>query len=167
RHRRSEPDPFELDDPQPERVMTATVPYLPLEVAQVVVDESNEGFWQACREHSLTVQRCVDCGRFQHPPRPVCGACQSFDLEWAPVSGDGAVYSYTIVHHGLGALRDNVPFNIVVVELDESGTRFVSNLVDTPPTDVAIGERVSVWWDDASADVSVPRFRRTTQARST
>lgn len=140
--------------------MTTAAPYLPLDVAQITIDESNKGFWQACRAHSLTVQRCTSCGSFQHPPRPVCSNCQSFDLEWAPVSGGGTVYSYTVVHHGIGGLRDKVPFNIVVVELDGSGTRFVSNLVDAAPADVAIGARVTVWWDDASAELSVPRFRR-------
>jgi uncharacterized OB-fold protein len=63
---------------------------------------------------------------------PVCPGCQSTEIEWVPVSGDGTVFSYTVVHHPVHpALRDAVPYNVAVVLLDGAGdVRLVSNVID-------------------------------------
>ncbi|HVW43663.1 MAG TPA: OB-fold domain-containing protein [Amycolatopsis sp.] len=135
-----------------------TEPYLPVGTAKVFVNELSEGFWDACRRAELTVQCCRFCGHYQHPPRVGCANCQGDDLYWARVPGTGVVYSYTIVHHGIGELAAYVPFTIVVVELDESGTRLVSNLVGVPPDSVTVGLRVMVTWQDTGEFV-IPRFR--------
>jgi uncharacterized OB-fold protein len=139
--------------------MTDTRTYLPVATARVIVNELNQGFWDACRREELTVQRCRSCGHYQHPPRVGCAKCQGEDLYWAAVPGTGIVYSYTVVHHGIGDLAAYVPFLIVVVELDVSGTRLVSNLIGIDPTQIQIGERVKVTWEHAEDDQVIPRFR--------
>ena len=35
-------------------------------------------FWDACREHRLLIQCCVDCGIHRSPPKPLCARCGSF-----------------------------------------------------------------------------------------
>ena len=35
----------------------------------------------------------------RHPPRPMCGACQSTEWDSVPAKGGGTVYSYTVLHH--------------------------------------------------------------------
>jgi len=53
-----------------------------------------------------------------------------------------------------------VPYNIVLVELpDAGGVRLVSNLVDVPVEEVAVGLEVEVLFED-QGDVTLPRFRR-------
>ena len=141
-----------------------TRPYLPAEMALVDIDETNRGFYEACRAHQLTIQRCVHCGHFQHPPRALCSECHSFDLEWAPVSGRGAVFSYTIVHHPIGPVADRVPFNVVTVELEGTGgARVVSNVIDAAPDDVEIGLPVEVTFEQMSDELTLPRFVRRTR----
>ena len=77
------------------------------------------------------------------------------------MSGRGRVFSYTIAHHPVHpALVDRVPYNIVLVELpDAGGVRLVSNLVDVPVEEVAVGLEVEVLFED-QGDVTLPRFRR-------
>src|SRR5829696_1546529 len=114
--------------------------YIPAEMAIVDINEVNQGFYEACRAHQLTVQRCTACNHAQHPPRAVCSRCHSFDLAWSPVSGRGTVYTYTIIHHPIGPVRDRVPFNVVSVELEDGdGVRMTSNVTDVPHDQVAIG----------------------------
>jgi uncharacterized OB-fold protein len=140
--------------------MTPT-PYLPAEMARVDSDDTNRGFYDACRAHQLTIQHCRQCGQFQHPPRALCSKCHSFDLEWAPVSGGGTVFSYTIVHHPIGPVADRVPYNIVTVELEGTGgARLISNVIDASPDEVEIGMPVEVSWDDVAGELTLPRFVR-------
>jgi hypothetical protein len=70
---------------------TAAEPVLP------VPDSLTSLFWDGARKHMLLIQRCNSCGRFQHPPKPVCHYCLSFDLEAGEVSGRGTIYSFEIV----------------------------------------------------------------------
>jgi uncharacterized OB-fold protein len=76
------------------------------------------------------------------------------------VSGDGEVYTWTVVRHAVNpALRDSVPYNVVVVLLDGTdGVRLVSNLIDAPPEALRIGLRVTLTWE-RRGDVDLPCFR--------
>lgn len=118
-------------------------------------------FWDACARRELRVQRCAACGRFRHPPMPRCPDCRSDAVEWARVSGEGEVFSYAVVRHPVHpALKDAVPYNVVVVMLDGAGdVRLVSNLVDAAPDELAIGLRVTLAWDDTPHG-PLPRFRK-------
>ena len=138
--------------------------YLPIEIAQVTMRDIDRGFFEAARRHELTIQRCSNCGAYQHPPRVACARCRSFDLSWAPVRPTGTVFTYTIVRHPIGILADYVPFVVIVVELDDADVRLVSNLVDDQGENVHIGLRVEVAWDDLSEELTIPRFRPIAQS---
>ena len=77
------------------------------------------------------------------------------------MSGRGIVFSYTIVHHpGSAALREHVPYNVVVVELpDAGGARLVSNLVGIAPEDIYIGMPVTVIWEEGAEGFVLPHFK--------
>src|SRR4051794_28680740 len=87
-------------------------------------------FWAAARHGRLVVQRCA-CGAWQHPPRPFCLACGSTP-DFAPVSGRGTVYSFTVVERALvPALRPFVPYVLALIDLEE-GVRMLSVLRGEP-----------------------------------
>ncbi|WP_326635257.1 OB-fold domain-containing protein [Streptosporangium sp. NBC_01755] len=115
------------------------------------------GFWEAARRHELVLQRCA-CGRFRHYPQPLCPECYGGDWSWVPVSGKGAIYTYTVTHRPFHpAWAGQTPYVVATVELPE-GVRMVSDL---PPEDteaVRIGAPVEVFFDDHEA-VTLPRFR--------
>jgi len=72
------------------------------------------------------------------------------------------VFSYTIVHHPAHpAVKPVVPYNIVVVHLDDADdVRIVSNVIDVPPEQIAVGLRVTLAWDEIEGGMFLPRFRK-------
>ena len=118
-------------------------------------------FWDACRRRELRFQRCRSCRRFRHPPIPGCPHCGSGDVEWVPVSGNGRIFSYTLVHHPtMPALASHVPYNVIVVEFpDAPGVRLISNLLDVGTDGIEIGMAVTLVWDPVAPDLFLPRFR--------
>ena len=118
-------------------------------------------WWQAAAEHRLVVQTCAACATPRHPPGPVCPHCRASEHRWQELSGQGTVYSYTVVHQAfLPALADRIPYVVAVLELDGAdGVRFISNLVDVPADAVRVGLRVEVVWEDMQTGLAVPRFR--------
>jgi uncharacterized OB-fold protein len=122
-------------------------------------DAVSEGFWSACAEQRLVVQQCSACGAFQSPPRLLCTTCRGADLSWRDSAGSGRVYTYTVAHYAATpALRDQTPYVVVVVELDDcGGALMTSNLVGESAADVRVGMRVQVRWDQ-DAGMWLPRF---------
>jgi uncharacterized OB-fold protein len=118
------------------------------------------GFWEAARRHELVIQRCSSCERYRHYPQPRCPHCGSDDWSWAPVSGKGTIYTYTVTHHRFHPAWDDLrPYAVATVELAE-GVRMVSDLPAEDTADVAIGAAVEVFFEEfAEEEVSLPRFR--------
>jgi uncharacterized OB-fold protein len=117
-------------------------------------------FWEACRRHELAFERCGDCGRFRHHPRPRCPFCQSAAREWATVDGRGVVASWTVIHPPvLPAFEAVAPYNAVVVHLPGPDVHLVSNVVDCPNEELAVGMAVEVTFVDVDDELTLPQFR--------
>jgi hypothetical protein len=75
------------------------------------------------------------------------------------VRGTGTVASFTICYPPvLPAFADRVPYNAVVVQLDE-GPFLVSNLVDIDNDAIHVGLPVAVTFVDLDDELSLPQFR--------
>jgi uncharacterized OB-fold protein len=69
------------------------------------------------------------------------------------------VYSFTICDPPvLPAFAAKVPYNVVVVELDE-GPFIVSNLVDCENEEITVGMPVEVCFVEIDDALTVPQFR--------
>jgi uncharacterized OB-fold protein len=123
-------------------------------------DALSAPFWEACAGHRLIVQRCTRCGAHRHPPRPLCRHCQGREHEWFESAGRGEIFSYTVAHHPVHpAVRDQVPYGVIVVRLDDCpDVLLTSNLVDAPIEALRVGLRVRLIWDDVAEGVALPRF---------
>jgi len=65
-------------------------------------------------------------------------------MAWEQPAGTGAVWTFTVAHRpGHPAWRDDVPYAIAVVELDE-GPRMLANVVGCAAADVHVGMPVHV-----------------------
>ncbi len=126
-----------------------------------LLTEDNAAFWEAAAEGRLVAQRCAECGRFRHPPRPMCPECHSLAVDIVDLSGEGTIYSFSILHYPTTPYFD-YPVLGLLVDLDE-GMRLVSNLVDVDPASITdlslIGRRVTVTFVPTAGDRAVPVFR--------
>lgn len=134
----------------------------PTDMPRPQVEPLTEPFWAAAREGRLVIQRCTACGTFRHLPHVLCAVCQSRDVEWVESAGRGTVFTYTIVTHPVHpAVVDAVPYDVVIVELDDCGGVLVpGNVVDCPPDEIRAGMAVEVVFDPVTDAISIPRFRR-------
>jgi uncharacterized OB-fold protein len=123
------------------------------------IEPETQPFWDGAADEKLVVQRCEACGGWQFYPRPFCKACWSEDVRWAEASGDGTLYTYSIVRRNdLPPFGDRVPYAAAIVELAE-GPRMVSEVVDCPLDEVAIGMALRVTFRDLADGLKLPVFR--------
>jgi uncharacterized OB-fold protein len=123
------------------------------------IDEESKGYWEACQRRELVVQRCGACRALRHYPRALCPACLSDAVEWVRASGKGTVYTFTVTYQNQApGFRDQLPYVLAYVELEE-GVRLLTNIVDCDPEAVRIGMPVEVVFEDATAAVTLPKFR--------
>jgi hypothetical protein len=76
----------------------------------------------------------------------VCGQCTSLDMEVLELSGKGNIQTFTTVFVAPEGREAEVPYTIVMVELDE-GPWIVGNLIDIDPSKATmelIGKRVKL-----------------------
>lgn len=111
-------------------------------------------FWDGIDEGRLLTQSCASCGKFRHPPRPMCPHCQSLEWEAVELSGKGTVYSWLISKHPTEP--DAEPRTVVLLDLDE-GTRLVGNMLAGET--VEVGERVTFEVGEYHG-VRLPMFKR-------
>ena len=128
----------------------------PVRPAPIVTDDS-AAFWEAAVDRRLIAQRCAECGRYRHPPRPMCPECRSIATDVVELSGRGEVYSYVVLHHPPNPLFE-FPVVIVLVDLEE-GIRLLSNLTGVAIDDLRIGMPVEVHFVPTAHDMAVPQFR--------
>jgi uncharacterized OB-fold protein len=135
--------------------MTETRAY---EKPATVIDPGTKPFWDATREHRLSIPHCLSCGKHHFYPRELCPHCHSADLEWTDVSGRGEIYSYTIARKPAGPVfAADVPYVIAMIALDE-GPRMLTNIVTEDVEAVRIGDRVQVYFDDVTPELTLPKF---------
>jgi hypothetical protein len=104
-------------------------------------------YWEATRSRRLVLPWCTPCDRPFWYPRAACPVCLGTDIEWREATGQGTVYAVSVQHNAaLPEFKDHVPYTVALVELDE-GVRFMSNIVTSDPTDVAVGQRVRLSWE--------------------
>lgn len=133
----------------------------PAELFPINPDQWTAPFWAAAAEHRLVCARCGSCGRFRMPPSPFCPRCRSQALDWQELSGEGHVYTYTIVTHPvLPSLQDHVPYAAAAVSLaDADGVRLIGNMVGLDSDAITVDMPVRVEWADATTGIAIPRFR--------
>jgi hypothetical protein len=125
-----------------------------------IIEPRSEAYWEGARNHRLVIKRCSDCSFYVHPPRPTCPRCQGEALAGGAVSGEGTVYSYSIMHYPGNPGFDDPPYGVVIVELDEQpGLRTVGNLLGTEPGEIEIGMRVKVDFEELTPEITLPQWR--------
>jgi len=114
-------------------------------------------FWAATSEDRLLLRHCTDCDATFHPPRRICPECHGDATEWIEASGEGTIYTFSVMRQNFGPFGEAVPYVLAYVELDE-GPRILTNVVGVDVDEVEIGQRVTIAFDDTGEGPKLPRF---------
>jgi uncharacterized OB-fold protein len=123
-----------------------------------IVNDDDAPFWRGGERGELLIHHCADCGRWSHPPAPVCPHCHGRAVAPRAVSGRATVFAHTVNHQpwfdGLPP-----PYVVAIVELEEQrGLRLTTNIVGCAPDDVHAGLVVEVCFEP-HGDLWLPQFR--------
>lgn len=113
-------------------------------------------FWDAAAEDRLVLPHCDSCGEVVWYPRSFCPSCSSRDVTWSEVSGNGTVYSFTVVERGQGRWAEHSPYVLAYVELAE-GPRVLTNIYGDPDA-VEVGSAVTARFDRSDEGGAILRF---------
>jgi len=101
---------------------------------------------EALKEDKLLGLKCKECGAITVPPKMACRKCASPDMEIVELPGRGKIQTFATVYVAPEGREDEVPYIIVMVELDE-GPWLLGNLAGIEPEKVdmeIIGKRVKM-----------------------
>ena len=104
-------------------------------------------FWRETpRRYNLGGSKCTVCGTAYFPPRSVCPTCAHHresigKMVPFQLSGDGEVYSFSVVHDAAEGFEMQVPYVLALVKTVE-GPVLTGQVVDIDPSEVRIGLRV-------------------------
>ena len=114
-----------------------------------VLDAHNRAYFTV---GALMVQACRACGHTQHPPEDLCRACRSHDVAPRASGGCGRIESIAVVHHAVHPLlKPRVPYAVVLVSVDDApGVSLLGNVVNAAPSELRIGARVHVVFEEAT-----------------
>jgi len=126
-----------------------------------VDDPDFEPYFRGCAGGELRIPHCAVCGWWQWPPRSICPRCQSNAWTWDKAPQTATLYSWTTIWRpGLPGFVSEVPFAVVVVELDAiPNVRMLSSSVDCRPEDLSIGLRMETVFRQCADNVSLPYWR--------
>ena len=123
------------------------------------IDHDTLPQWKGYLEHRLLMNRCLECGYWINPPRPMCPKCWSDRIEPQEVSGKAKVQWFTLMHAGVPDHDSTNPYPAVAVELDEQvNLRMDSTVVECRPEDITCDMALELTWQDPDGE-SLPVFR--------
>ena len=123
------------------------------------IDKDSAPYWKYLQEHKAHLQKCTDCGRFRFPPYPSCTYCGAMGGSWEPVSGEGTIYTWIVIHHPIDPrLAAEVPFAVVMVEMKE-GVRMAGRMVGCSTDQIEAGMPVKALYDDIDDKLTLINFR--------
>lgn len=114
-------------------------------------------YWDSASHERFVLPQCKDCNSIFFYPRVWCPFCFSQNLGWHNASGNGKVYSFSVVHQApFPAYKGDVPYVLAIIELAE-GPRMMANVLHCDPLSVTIDMPVSVTFE-TRGDMKIPQF---------
>jgi uncharacterized OB-fold protein len=95
-------------------------------------------YFASLRAGKFTIQHCRACGKHVFYPRVLCPHCGSPGLDWVAPTGNGSVYSTSIVRRKAEAGGD---YNVALIDLEE-GPRLMSRVDGIALDQIRIGMQV-------------------------
>ena len=87
---------------------------------------------EALKQNKLLGLKCKDCNAITVPPKMVCSRCSGSELEIIELKGSGKIKTFTTVFVASEGREEEIPYTIVMVELDD-GPWIMGNLDGVTP----------------------------------
>ena len=124
-------------------------------------DAQSAVFFDATADGRLLLRKCGSCGHVSEPRTQMCPRCGGTSLSWTPSAGTGTVVAYGVVNRpapsGDGGGPARIP--VAIVEVGE-GPWLFTQIVDTDPDDVGVGDRVELTFERPDGGETLPVFRK-------
>ena len=101
---------------------------------------------EALKQDKILGLKCRACGAITVPPKMVCSQCAGSDMEVVEVGDTGRIRTFTTVYVASEGREEEVPYTIVMVELDE-GPWIMGNLDGVSPEQATmdlVGKKVKM-----------------------
>ena len=101
---------------------------------------------KALIKDKLLALKCSSCQAITCPPKMTCQKCTDTDLEVIELSGKGKIETFTTVYVAPEGRENEIPYTIVLVELEE-GPWIMGNLIVGDPARInmkLIGKEVKL-----------------------
>lgn len=121
------------------------------------IDDDSRPFWEGVNDHKLMIQWCADCKKHIFYPRIHCPHCFSENVSWVEASGQGRIHSYTVVHRAGPPFKEQTPYVVAIVELNE-GVKMMSRIIGDREK-ISIDKPVSVVYEKIDDEVTLPYFK--------
>jgi uncharacterized protein len=114
----------------------------------VLIDRDNIEHYRGLLAQKLMFNRCVDCGYWIYPHRPLCPECTSFNVKASELSGLGKIYMFTLLYQERDPQsRLNHPITAAAIELaDQPGLRYLAKVVNIDPDQIVEDMPVRLTW---------------------
>jgi uncharacterized OB-fold protein/acyl dehydratase len=119
----------------------------------------DNGWWwdRVAEDEVIPIQRCTNCQKLRHPPRPMCDGCGSQGFDSIAANGRATVHTFTVIHYPQVPGYE-YPIIAIIVDLEE-GERMASTLTECKPEDVSIGMAVEALIHEDVDGFKIPLFR--------
>jgi uncharacterized OB-fold protein len=121
------------------------------------ISHDTSSFWEKCKSHKLSFQKCSACGYIRWPAASFCPVCGDSKYKWIQHSGYGKIYSFVAFHRSFAPrFNSKTPYIVAAIDLD-NGPTIISNIVEASPSELECGERVRLLWGEAEG-MPIPVF---------
>jgi uncharacterized OB-fold protein len=99
-------------------------------------------YWREIpQRYRFEAARCKKCEKVHFPPRIVCAECGAREFEDYTLANQGKVVTYTIIRVPPAPFKDQSPYAVGVIELDD-GVRLMAQIADCNFDQLKIGQKV-------------------------
>tara|TARA_B110000196_G_scaffold71324_1_gene61130 strand:- start:691 stop:1098 length:408 start_codon:yes stop_codon:yes gene_type:complete len=122
------------------------------------IDPDSKVYWESAKLNKLMVQYSKDTNEYFLYSKQLTNAQDSKNIEWKEVSGQGKIYSYTVIYAPAGpAFAEEVPYVVASITLNE-GARIISNIITDNTENISIGDNVEVIFEKQDDEFTIPKF---------
>lgn len=100
-------------------------------------------FWEKLEDGEIYATKCKKCGRLYFPPQGDCAHCLSSDVEWAKLSKEAILETFTYAVQKPAGFDQYEPY-IIAISRTEDGVRVMGWLEDTKLEDTKTGMKLEM-----------------------